>query len=121
MPHISFGYDPDVYREDQIIFLVDRLEVAVRKSIKTARPSVDYDYGVTIRGGPHPPITRSVAGLEINIDYHQEWEFREKERKVIADHLGYFVTHTLKTVEASTAGVKIRLYARIGYEGRTLK
>jgi hypothetical protein len=93
---------------------------ALRKAIAAVRPSTIREYGITVHGREHGPITYSVPDLEIRIDYHQEWMFTAEELDSIAEEMKKVVDQMLRDSSAVINDVKIRLYSRVGYKGIAL-
>ncbi|MCA9359941.1 hypothetical protein KC850_02790 [Candidatus Kaiserbacteria bacterium] len=121
MPMIDVEWDPYEYSVGQMTALCKDMEDDLRASIKHARPSVDHEYKVLIRGRPHPPIALNVPMLEIRVEYHQEWEFTQEELDKIATEMQRRIEYTLNEFKILVEDGKIRFYARMGYKGVDLQ
>ncbi len=120
MPMIDFGYDLATYTEDQMKRLGRKIECALRHAIKTARPSVNQKYGITVHGREYGPIVSNMPDLNIHIDYHQEWDFTDAELGSIAEVMKDAVKLILEEADACINNVKIRLYSRTGHKSASL-
>jgi hypothetical protein len=120
MPMIDFGYNSKRYAVGEMRFLGKRIEDALRRAIKTARPNVDFEYGVTVHGCEYGPIISNMPDLNIRIDYHQEWSFTDAELGSIAEEMKKSVKQILQGANARIDDVKIRLYSRTGHKSASL-
>ena len=121
MPMIDVEWDPKEYSQGDMTALCNTLNQMLRRAIRTARPSVDHEYKVIVRGQPQPPIAIDAPALEIRVDYHVEWKFTKDELDVIAAEMQRGVEFELEELELGLDDGKIRFYARVGYKGVDLR
>ena len=121
MPMIDVEWNPYEYSVGQMTTLCEEFEDDLRTAIKLAKPSVDHEYKIMVRGRPQPPITINVPMLEIRVDYHEEWDFTKEELDEIAAEMQRRIEFTLQESGIDVEGGKIRFYARTGYKGVDLQ
>ena len=72
MPRMNFEWLPHYFKRDDILELCQSSEEYLRHAIKVARPPVNHEYKVMIRGNPHPNIAIGIPDLEICVEYHED-------------------------------------------------
>jgi hypothetical protein len=120
MPMIDFEWSSYEYSLGQMTALAKTLDDDLRAAIKVARPSVDHEYKIMVRGRPQPPIAIGVPMLEFRIDYHEEWRFTDEELVKLLAEMHCRIEHLLKAFDVPVENGKIRLYVRSGYRGADL-
>lgn len=121
MPMIYVEWLPRNFGQHHIVDLCRSLDGYLRRAIRMARPSVNHEYKVMIRGNPHPNIAIGIPDLEIRIEYHEEWMFTEAERSVMSNELASDIETHLQGEGYDGIKAKLRFYSLTGYKGVDLK
>ena len=117
MPMMKFEWLPHYFNRDDVLELCQKADEYLRRAIKVARPSVNHEYKVMIRGNPHPSIAIGIPDLEIRVEYHEEWMFTEEERNVMSSELASYIEAHLEGKGYYEAKARLRFYSLSGYKG----
>ena len=83
MPMIKFSYAPHLLNDRRAGSLADNLDHMLRTSIQQVRPDKD-DYRIQVFGS-RQEIVKKVSPLDIEIQYHETWNFSDEEKFSISE------------------------------------
>lgn len=118
MPHVEYSYNP-IYKAKKMQEFGVAFEGILRSAIQEVRPGKN-DYRITVKGAPHPMVSVGLGAIDMNIFYHDEWGFTEKEKERILRSIRHRVREKFSHIKGSDEEIKIRLYPRTGYVGITV-